>query len=58
MMPIYVNHVDGLKEQLKRDPHELPTLIIKNKPFWELQFEDFELKNYTHHPVIKFPVAV
>lgn len=55
---IYVNHVDGLKKQLKRDPHELPTLIIKNKPFWELQFEDFELKNYTHHPVIKFPVAV
>ena len=55
---IYVNHVDGLKEQLKRDPHELPTLIIKDRPFWELQFEDFELKNYTHHPVIKFPVAV
>ena len=55
---IYVNHVDGLKKQLKRDPHQLPTLIIKNKPFWELQFEDFELKNYTHHPVIKFPVAV
>ena len=55
---IYVNHIDGLKEQLKRDPHDLPNLIIKNKPFWDLTFEDFELKNYTHHPVIKFPVAV
>tara|TARA_Y100001960_G_scaffold305326_1_gene359356 strand:+ start:110 stop:928 length:819 start_codon:yes stop_codon:yes gene_type:complete len=55
---IYVNHIDGLKEQLKREPHALPKLIIKNKPFWELKFEDFELINYTHHPIIKFPVAV
>ena len=55
---IYVDHIDGLKEQLKREPHSLPTLEIKDKPFWELEFDDFELKNYTHHPVIKFPVAV
>ena len=56
MMHISINHIDGLKK-LKRDPY-LPYLIIKNKPFWDLTFEDFELKNYTHHPVIKFPVAV
>ena len=55
---IYVDHIDCLKEQLKREPHSLPTLEIKDKPFWELEFNDFELKNYTHHPVIKFPVAV
>tara|TARA_B110000116_G_scaffold152193_1_gene131599 strand:+ start:490 stop:1305 length:816 start_codon:yes stop_codon:yes gene_type:complete len=55
---IYVDHIDGLKEQLKREPHNLPSLEIKNKSFWDLEFEDFELKNYTHHPVIKFPVAV
>jgi Thymidylate synthase len=55
---IYVNHIDGMKEQLKRKPYDLPTLIIKDKPFWDLKFEDFELKNYKHHPVIKFPVAV
>tara|TARA_B100002051_G_scaffold275603_1_gene320229 strand:- start:7430 stop:8245 length:816 start_codon:yes stop_codon:yes gene_type:complete len=55
---IYVDHIDGLKKQLKREPHSLPTLEIKDKPFWELEFDDFELKNYTHHPVIKFPVAV
>ena len=24
----------------------------------EETFEDFELKNYVHHPIIKFPVAV
>ena len=55
---IYVDHVDGLKEQMKRTPYDLPTLKIKNKPFWKLEFEDFELLNYKHHPVIKFPVAV
>ena len=55
---IYENHIDGLKEQLKRDPLELPKLHIKNKPFWDLEFEDFELINYQYHPVIKFPVAV
>ena len=55
---IYVNHIEGLKEQLKRKPFALPVLEISNKPFWKLQFEDFTLRNYEHHPVIKFPVAV
>ena len=55
---IYCNHIDGLKEQLKRAPLPLPSLHIKKKPFWDLRFEDFNLKNYKHHPVIKFPVAV
>ena len=55
---VYVNHIDGLKEQLNRKPLKLPELKIKEKPFWDLTFEDFELVNYQHHPVIKFPVAV
>ena len=55
---VYVNHIDGLKEQLNREPLKLPELKIKEKPFWDLTFEDFELVNYQHHPVIKFPVAV
>ena len=55
---IYVDHIDGLKEQIKRTPYNLPKLEIQKKPFWNLEFEDFELKNYKHHPVIKFPVAI
>ena len=55
---IYENHIEGLKEQLTRSPLELPQLQITKKPFWDLEFEDFELINYQHHPVIKFPVAV
>lgn len=55
---IYLNHIDGLKEQLRRKPHPLPTLRIAPKPFDELQAEDFVLENYQCHPFIKFPVAV
>ena len=55
---IYENHIDGLKEQLTREPLPPPLLKIENKHFWDLKFEDFSLENYQHHPVIKFPVAV
>ena len=55
---IYENHVDGLKEQLKREPRQLPTLKIAKKPVDELDFEDFILSGYNPDPVIRFPVAV
>ena len=55
---IYENHVEGLKEQLKREPRELPTLTIAEKPIDQLSFDDFELANYKPYPGIKFPVAV
>jgi thymidylate synthase len=53
-----VNHIDGLKEQLQRSPKTLPQLEIQKKPFWDIQFEDFQLLNYNPHPPIKFGVAV
>ncbi|HEY9793775.1 MAG TPA: thymidylate synthase [Candidatus Obscuribacterales bacterium] len=55
---IYLNHLDGLKAQLERQPKELPRLQIADKPFLELRFEDFELHNYNPHPFIKFPISV
>ncbi|PKL36910.1 thymidylate synthase [Candidatus Peregrinibacteria bacterium HGW-Peregrinibacteria-1] len=55
---IYSNHVEGLKTQLSRTPKKLPTLKIADKPFWDLEFEDFELVGYDHDDFIKFPVAV
>ncbi len=55
---IYLNHIEGLKKQLTRDPKPLPSLKIAKKPFWELSFEDFTLENYEHHPFIKFEVSV
>lgn len=55
---IYLNHLEGLKEQLTRTPKPLPSLKIAKKPFWDLKFEDFELVDYQHDPFIKFKVAV
>jgi len=55
---IYVNHIDGLKEQLTRSPKALPELKIANKPVDELSFGDFELTGYNPDPLIRFEVAV
>lgn len=55
---IYLNHQDGIKEQLTRGTRKLPTMEIDNKPFWELEFEDFVLKDYDPHPAIRFQIAV
>lgn len=57
---IYVNQMEGVQEQLKREPRPLPKLLIKRKPasILEYQFEDFELTGYDPHPPIKYPVAV
>lgn len=55
---IYLNHVEGLLNQLQREPRELPTVEIAKKPLFDLQFDDFQLHNYNPHPFIKFPIAV
>lgn len=55
---IYLNHVEGLNEQLMRTPKTLPAVKIAQKPFFDLVFEDFTLENYEHDPFIKFKVAV
>ncbi|RPI72914.1 MAG: thymidylate synthase [Ignavibacteriales bacterium] len=52
------DHLDGLKEQLKREPLPLPKLKIAHKPINELRFEDFELLDYHYHDKIRFEVAV
>jgi thymidylate synthase len=52
------DHLTGLKEQLLREPFELSTIRIADKPMNELTFEDFELIKYVSHPKIKFEVAV
>jgi thymidylate synthase len=55
---IYLNHIDGIQEQLKRDPKPLPQLKLIKKPVLEMTFEDIALVNYQHEPFIKFPIAV
>ena len=57
---IYLNQMEGVQEQLKREPRPLPRLVIKRRPasILDYQFEDFEIVDYHPHPPIKFPVAV
>ncbi|MBI2463820.1 thymidylate synthase [Candidatus Peregrinibacteria bacterium] len=55
---IYLNHIEGLKEQLTRKPYDLPRLKLKKKPIWDVKLEDFELTDYQHCKFIKFPIAV
>ena len=55
---IYVNHIAGLREQLRRTPKPLPRLLIGKKSIDELQFEDFTLVGYECYEPIKFEVAV
>lgn len=57
---IYLNHIEAVKEQLQREPYDLPTLKInkKVKNIDDFKMEDFELINYKHHATIKAAMAV
>jgi thymidylate synthase len=60
---IYLNQIDGVKEQLTREPFELPTLnqfptYEGTRPSIESYvIGDFTLKNYQSHPTIKMPLS-
>jgi thymidylate synthase len=56
---IYVNQIDGVKEQLTRDPFPLPTLWLNPdiKDITKFTMNDIRLENYQSHPPIIFPFA-
>tara|TARA_B100000767_G_scaffold274210_1_gene306514 strand:+ start:144 stop:1007 length:864 start_codon:yes stop_codon:yes gene_type:complete len=59
---IYKNSIDQVKEQISREPKNLPSLVLPNLSCLEdiskFRIEDFKLKNYEHHPAIKAEMAV
>jgi thymidylate synthase len=56
---VYRNHIPGLREQLSRPVHPLPRLHLPpGARVDDIRFEDVELRDYAHHPFIKFEVAV
>jgi thymidylate synthase len=57
---IYYNHLEQVKLQVTREPHQLPQLVMRRKPasIFEYQYEDFEILRYQSHPRIPAPVAV
>jgi len=66
---IYLNQIDGVKEQLTREPFPLPTLKhMKTDEFYKALSEDlslfthldntdFVVENYQSHPSIKMPLS-
>lgn len=59
---VYLNHVDQVTAQLKREERPLPTLEIPNatrlQDFLGSNVENFYLHNYNPHPTIKADMAV
>ncbi|NDD74494.1 MAG: thymidylate synthase [Gammaproteobacteria bacterium] len=57
---LYLNHLEQADLQLSREPYPLPSLHIARRPpsLFDYTFDDFEFRNYQHHPAIKAPVAV
>jgi thymidylate synthase len=63
---IYLNQMDGVKEQLNREPFELPKLVISNQVNFSEGIDeflnsclitDFQIENYISHPSIKIPLS-
>jgi len=57
---IYKNHIEQVKEQLKRKPLPLPTLKLNPEieVITDFNMEDIELVNYESHEAIKAPMSV
>ncbi len=57
---LYLNHLDQVEEQLKRNPFPLPKMSITKdvKNVLDIEYEDFSLEDYESHPHISAPIAV
>ena len=57
---LYLNHLDQVDEQLKRQPFPLPKKSITKdiKNVLDIEYEDFSLEDYESHPHISAPIAV
>jgi thymidylate synthase len=53
---IYLNQMDGVKEQIGREPFELPTVYVRDGIHCS-SVNDVILENYQSHPKIYFPLS-
>jgi dihydrofolate reductase / thymidylate synthase len=57
---LYLNHLEQVKENLRREPYPFPKLNIKcsKKNIEEFKFEDLELIGYKYYPNIKAELSI
>lgn len=57
---IYNNHIEQVREQLSREPRDLPKMKLNPdvKSIFDFKYEDFELTDYNPHHHIAGKVAV
>ena len=57
---IYLNHLEQVKQQLSREPRQLPVLKLNPdvKSIFEFRYEDFSIEGYNPHPHIRGEIAV
>ena len=53
---LYLNHIQQAKEQINREPYQLPTIEIHMSDILNGEF-DYELAYYQYHPTIKAPLS-
>jgi thymidylate synthase len=53
---IYLNQIEGVKQQLKREPYDLPKIHLSNSNLLNGEF-DYEIIGYVSHPKIYFPLS-
>jgi len=57
---LYLNHIEPIKEQLTREPYELPIVKLSDRvvnDISEYTLDDIKLEGYQSHPKIYFPLS-
>ncbi len=57
---LYLNHIEPIKEQLTREPYELPIVKLSDRvvnDISEYTLDDIQLEGYQSHPTIKLPLS-
>jgi thymidylate synthase len=57
---IYKNQIDGVKEQITKEPYPLPTVTLSDRivnDISEYTLDDIKLENYQSHQKIYFPLS-
>ena len=57
---LYNNHLEQAREQVSRNPMQLPTLYLNPEvnDIDSFKFKDIEVRGYEHHPHIAAPISV